>query len=768
MSQKMTVNEIRSRFLKFFEKKDHRIFPSDSLVPESDPTLLFTGAGMNPFKEYFLGTKKEVRRAASCQKCLRTGDLDQVGHTAGHHTFFEMLGNFSFGDYFKEEAILWAWEFLTGDLGIPGERLAVSVYKEDKEAYDIWAKKIKVPKERIFQFGPKENFWPSHVQVEGPNGPCGPCSEIFYDWDPKNRSSRYDEKRFTEVWNLVFTQFERLEDGSLRDLPAKNIDTGMGLERIASVIQGVRTNFEIDTFQGMVSYVLKEARITEEEQKKRPWANRIADHGRAVAFAILDGVVPSNKERGYALRTLIRRASFSARTLGIRTPFLFKMVPLVAEAMREPYPDLWESRERVGRVVLNEEESFEKTLEQGLALEEKFLEELLQKREKVFPAKDIFYLYDTLGLPLDLIRYAASQKKVVLDEKGFQEELRKQRERSKKGSQMKGEIFDKESLKKMQLGLTTAFVGYETCSLERTEVVAIFKKGEERSEAKEGEEVEIFLKESPFYGEQGGQIGDTGFLESRSARVRIQDTQHFGEALRHLGKVEKGVLRRGDIVCAKVDEKRRRDIMKNHTATHLLHSVLRELLGSHVQQAGSWVGPEALRFDFLHPRALTPEEIRRVEERVNEHILRNDPVVPQRMSREASQKEGAIAFFGEKYGEEVRVLTISGYSKELCGGTHIRSTGEIGQFRITSESSIGSGVRRIVAVTGWEAYRKALRDEETIRRIAMTLKTTEGKVSEAVQEMQKTLQAKKEDLSKSKKEEMKEFIEEIMKQAKKI
>ncbi len=736
-----TVNDLRKRFLKFFEGKGHTLFPSDSLVPPSDPTLLFTGAGMNQFKEYFLGKKKDLRRAASCQKCLRAGDLDQVGYTATHHTFFEMLGNFSFGDYFKEEAIAWGWEFLTGELGISPKALAVSVYRDDAEAYDIWLRKIKVPKERIFKFGPKENFWPSNVQLEGPNGPCGPCSEIFFDRDPKNPGTAYDEKRFFEIWNLVFTQFERLPDGSLKDLPAKNIDTGMGLERVASVLQKTETNFEIDSFEGVISFILKNAQMTGKDSVKRPWVNRVADHGRAASFAVLDGVMPSNKERGYVLRTLIRRASFSAKMLGIKTPFLFKTVPFVAETMREPYPDLWESRDRVAQMIRKEEESFERTLEQGLLEEEKFLEESARMPEKRLSGDKIFYLYDTLGLPLDLIRYAAEEKKITLDEKGFEKELEEQRKRSKQGSQMKGDIFGKDLEKKALLHFETAFVGYESCK-KQTQVLAILKEGKEAKEAAAGEEIEIFLKESPFYGEQGGQVGDTGTLESKEVLIRIDNTQHFEKTLVHRGKVERGTLRKGDTVRAVVFEARRGDIMKNHTATHLLHSVLREILGSHVQQAGSWVGPDRLRFDFIHPKALTPEEIRKAEERVNEHILRNDPVDPAWMSREDSRKSGAIAFFGEKYGEEVRVLTISDYSKELCGGTHVRSTGEIGLFRIVSESSIGSGVRRMEAVTGWGVYRKSLSDEKEFQK--------------KISELQQTLKEKERELQKIRKEQFKE------------
>ncbi len=730
MSMKwMSTDDIREQFLIFFEKKGHKRFPSDSLVPEGDPTLLFTGAGMNQFKPYFLGTKKGLRRAASSQRCLRAGDLDEVGHTPTHHTFFEMLGNFSFGDYFKEEAILWGWEFLTGTLGIPPDRLAVSVYEKDEEAYEIWADKIKAPKKRIFKFGPKENFWPSNVQTEGPNGPCGPCSEIFYDRDPKNQSTKYDERRFFEIWNLVFTQYERMEDGSLRDLPAKNIDTGMGLERIASVLQGAKTNFDIDIFQPIVKHILDstEGRRGEELKEKRAWVNRIADHARAVTFAVLDGVIPSNKERGYVVRTLIRRASFSARTLGIKTPFLFKTVPVVAQTLRGPYPDVWESRERISRVILNEEESFEKTLEQGLTMEEDLLERLYREGKKTLPGKDIFYLYDTLGLPLDLIRYAAEQKKIALDDAGFKKELARQRERSKRGSRMKGEVFGGDVAKQAQLDFKTTFVGYETCHLENAEVVAILKEGERVKEAKEGEAVEIFLNKTPFYGEQGGQIGDTGTLFSETLSVRIEDAQHLGETLVHYGKVEKGCLKEGDRITARVDEARRRETMKNHTATHLLHAVLRETLGPHATQAGSYVGPDRLRFDFMHPKPLTSDEIRRVEERVNSCIDRDDTAQPREMSREESRKEGAIAFFGEKYGEQVRVLTISDYSKELCGGTHVSKTGTIDFFWIVSEGSIGSGIRRIEALTGKEAYRKGEAYEESIEKIARTLNVIRGR-----------------------------------------
>jgi len=761
--KKLTVNEIRKRYLKFFEKKDHRIFPSDSLVPQSDPTLLFTGAGMNQFKEYFLGKKKELRRATSCQKCLRTGDLDRVGHTPTHHTFFEMLGNFSFGDYFKKEAIVWGWEFLTEDLGIDPKALAVSVYTEDHEAYQIWKEVIKFPQDRIFKFGPKENFWPSNVQEDGPNGPCGPCSEIFFDRHPKKPVSDFEDERFIEIWNLVFTQFERCPNGSLKELPAKNIDTGMGLERMASVMQGTPSNFEIDTFEPIVKHILDSTRgiKVQDLKEKRAWINRIADHARAVTFAIFDGVIPSNKERGYVVRTLIRRANFSAKVLGLRTPFLNPLVQLVAHTMKEPYPDLWEQHLQIQQVVLNEEKSFEKTLEQGLAMEHEILEKLGKTGKKTLSGKDTFYLYDTLGLPLDLIRYAAAQKKISIDEAGFKKELKKQRERSKKGSQMKGDVFGEDALKKAELSLKTTFLGYETCRTEKAEVVAILKGGTPVKQATSGETIEVFLKETPFYGEQGGQIGDRGVLEGKGLRVMIEDTQHLGEALAHRGKVEKGTLRVGDQVMAAVDEKRRRDIMKNHTATHLLHSVLREKLGKHATQAGSWVGQEGLRFDFTHPKALTPAEIQEIEEKVNEHILRNDPVVPKQMSREQSRKEGAIAFFGEKYGEKVRVLEISDYSKELCGGTHIRSTGEIGQFRIVRESSVGSGIRRIEAVTGWEAYRRARRFEEMIHQIASSLKVQVDKVIEGITRLQERMKQHKQDSSKSRQLESKKVVEEM-------
>ena len=715
----MTSNELRKAFLDFFGSKGHQVFPSDVLVPKTDLTLLFTGAGMNQFKEYFLGKQGGVRRAASCQKCLRTGDLDEVGRTPSHHTFFEMLGNFSFGDYFKEEAIGWGWEFCTGVLGIDPKDLCATIYQDDDEAFQIWHRKIGLPEKKIIRFGAKDNFWPSNAQTDGPNGPCGPCSEIFFDQGRRFGCGKQtcgvgcSCGRHFEVWNLVFTQFDRRPDGTLAPLPSKNIDTGMGLERIARALQHVPTNFQIDLFRGIVQFIAKSAKVAYgKEAEKDAWIHRIADHGRAVSFAILEGIAPSNKERGYVIRTLIRRADLSAKALGIKTPFLYRVIPHVVEAMKEPYPELFKSQEAIVQVVHQEEEGFERTLEQGLAEEEMMLEKLKASKKTFLSGEETFRLYDTVGLPLDLIKHYAEGKGVGVDEENFRKKLEAQRERSKQTSQMAGDIFGEDVAKKQILGdLETAFLGYEGCR-GRGKIIAILKEGKSVKEIRETEVVEVVLDKSPFYGEQGGQIGDRGTLTAPAAVFQVEDTQHLGKVLLHRGRLLKGTLRVGDEVEASVDETRRRDIMKNHTATHLLHSALRELLGGHVQQAGSWVGQEGLRFDFVHSKPLTPDQIQAIEKRVNEYILRNDPVEPRSMSKKESEKEGAIAFFGEKYGEKVRVLNISGYSKELCGGTHVRTTGEIGSFKILKESSIGSGVRRIEAVTGWGVLHKEREQKE--------------------------------------------------------
>ncbi|MCM8798127.1 MAG: alanine--tRNA ligase, partial [Candidatus Omnitrophica bacterium] len=726
----MQTDEIRKKFLDFFYSKGHRIFPSDSLVPENDPTLLFTTAGMNQFKPQFLGKITDFRRAASCQKCLRTDDLEKVGKTPAHHTFFEMLGNFSFGDYFKEEAIAYAWEFITEVLKIPVGKIWISVYKDDNEAYDVWENKIKVNRERILKLGDKENFWPSNVIINGPNGPCGPCSEIFFDQGENVGCRRLecspscDCGRFVEVWNLVFTQYNRLEDkngkGYLEPLPQKNIDTGMGLERISAVMQGVFTNFEIDIFKPIVKEIEREIRNPNSEIRNLIYA--IADHIRAVVFAIGDGVLPSNEERGYVVRKLIRRAFWHGHCLGIEKEFLYKIVPIVTKVMSIPYPELTERRENISQIVLAEEKRFQETLEEGLNIINNLLDKLKKEEIKIISGEDAFKLYDTYGFPLELTQLIAEREGFSVDREGFTLLMEEQRKRSQERSKIAREIFvsEKISLKdeiKIRRFSPSEFVGYDNLEV-KTEIKDIAKGGQAVEEAEAGEEVEIILKETPFYPEGGGQVGDTGTLETETARVEVLNTLRKEDYIIHSAKVKSGKIRINDKILAKVDRERRLDIMRNHTATHLLQSALREILGEHIQQSGSLVEPERLRFDFTHFKALSEEQLRRIEERVNGYIRRNDKLNFEIMEREEAKKEGALAFFGEKYKDQVRVVSIGEYSKELCGGTHLSYTGEIGLFMIINESSIAQGIRRIEAVTGRVAYQRMCKTISLIKKIS--------------------------------------------------
>ncbi len=730
----MTTDELRQKFLDFFSSKGHRIFPSDSLIPRDDPTVLFTAAGMNQFKPQFLGKINDFRRAASCQKCLRTDDLDKVGKTAGHHTFFEMLGNFSFGGYFKEEAIVWAWEFVTCILKIFPEKLWVSVYDEDNEAYEIWLKKIKIPEGKILRLGQKENFWPSNVVLNGPNGPCGPCSEIFFDQGKKVGCGKADCApvcdcgRFVEVWNLVFTQFNRREDksgrGNLEPLPQRNIDTGMGLERIAAVMQGVLTNFEIDIFKPIINEIEREAGSKKLEARNAVYA--VADHIRAVTFAIADGVLPSNEERGYVVRKLIRKAAWHGRSLGMEGRFLYKLVPLIANVMNAPYPDLNARRENISQIVLAEEERFRNTLEEGLNILNNLIGELKEKKNNLVSGEDAFRLYDTYGFPLELTELIAAGEGLGVDKTGFNSRMEGQRKKSKEKSKMAKEIFatDKISLKdefKASLSRRSEFLGYESLEIE-TKIGDIAKDGQSIGEAGVGEEVGIVLDETPFYAEAGGQAADTGIIEGENKKVEINNALRLGNCTVHLGKVVKGKIKNGDVVLAKVDRERRLDIMRNHTATHLLQAALRRVLGEHIQQAGSLVEPQRLRFDFTHFKAIDDEQLERVEELVNDFIRRNDKLNFETMELELARKSGALAFFGEKYEEEVRVVNIGDYSKELCGGTHLNYTGEIGLFLVLNEYSVAQGVRRIEAITGREAYSKIRQLHSLVKKISSDYK----------------------------------------------
>ncbi len=706
----MTTDKIRKLYLEFFKAKAHEVVSSDSLVPKDDPTLLFTGAGMNQFKEKFLGRNVTYRRATSSQKCLRTGDLENVGRTPRHHTFFEMLGNFSFGDYFKKEAIIWAWEFLTVTLGISPDRLWPSIYNDDEEAYAVWKDVIKIPKERIVRFGEKENFWPSEAPSKGPNGPCGPCSEIYYDYGKNigcgkvDCSPACDCGRFVEVWNLVFTQFDRQPDGSLKPLPNKNIDTGMGLERLASVIQGVTNNFDIDIFKPITTEIEKLAgsQVTG-GLTRRPKVNAIADHIRAVTFCIADGVMPSNEERGYVIRKLIRRAMSHGQDIGIKEPFLYKLVSIVTDVMKEPYPDVKERRDDIAEIVKREEESFLVVIATQLPKVEEAFEGARNGKLPRPLAEMAFDFYDTYGMPYEMLEETAERHGLKIDKAEFEKFLDKQRELSRSKSKIKGEIFSETFAKKVEaLRLRTEFLGYEKAHAE-AKVVAVLDSGE------------VILDSTPFYGESGGQAGDWGTIETKSALFKVKDAKKIGQTIVHIGELSKGAIAKGDLVKVSIDETVRAMIAANHTATHLLQAALRKVLGEHVKQTGSLVDSVHLRFDFTHMKKMEPRELSRVEELVNENIKKAFAVKKEIKDIEAARKDGATALFGEKYDKTVRVVTVGDVSKELCGGTHVDNTSQIGLFKITGESSIASGVRRIEALTGraaesWLDEQKKLQD----------------------------------------------------------
>ncbi len=739
----MSGHEIRELFLGFFEKKGHTRVKSASLVPEKDPTLLFVNAGMVPFKEVFLGIEKRpYTRAVSCQKCLRVSgkhnDLESVGFTSRHHTFFEMLGNFSFGDYFKREAIEYAWEFVTQYLRLPAEKLYVSVFKEDEEAFGIWRDNIGLPEERIWRMGEEDNFWQM-----GDTGPCGPSSEIYVDRGPE-----YEPERYLEIWNLVFMQYNRDERGRLTPLPKPNIDTGMGLERVASVLQGTRTNFEIDLIRPLIAFGEELSERVYGENFETDSALRvIADHLRALTFAIGDGVLPSNAGRGYVIRRILRRAMRYGYKLGIAEPFLYRGVDLVVDLMKEPYPELLQVRSFVRSVVKAEEERFINTLRRGMP----YAEEILQRSEGgLVPGSLVFNLYDTYGFPIDLLEDMAREKGLRLDTEGFQREMEEQREKARKHFKIEAKTAEPVYQHLRELGKTSAFLGYENTSLQ-TEVIALVKDGELISELREGERGEVFLKETPFYAERGGQIGDRGLIETASGIFFVEDTQSPVEGvIAHIGYVSKGSIRVGDKAFAHIEEERREDIKRNHTATHLLHSALREVLGEHVRQAGSLVADQYLRFDFTHFQPLTEEEIKRVEELVNLQIMKNQPVLVEEMDYQSAIRSGAIAIFEEKYGERVRVLSVGDFSKELCGGTHVKRTGDIGYFMIVSEASVGAGVRRIVAKTGRWAVEHAFEERRRLLELARSLGVPPEEVPKGVQRLMEEIREKDREISRLK------------------
>ena len=732
----MKTSELRQKFLKFFETKGHTVVHSSSLVPHDDPTLLFTNAGMNQFKDVFLGfDKRPYSRATTAQKCVRAGgkhnDLENVGYTARHHTFFEMMGNFSFGDYFKRDAIHFAWEFLTSPewLNIPKDKLLATVYAEDDEAYNIWLNEIGMPSERIVRIGDNkgakyasDNFWQM-----GDTGPCGPCSEIFYDhgeeiWGGIPGSPEEDGDRWIEIWNCVFMQFNRDEQGNMNPLPKPSVDTGMGLERMAAVMQHVHSNYEIDLFQDLLKAVAREtgAAFSMEE----PSLKVIADHIRSCSFLIADGVLPSNEGRGYVLRRIIRRAVRHGYKLGQSKPFFHKLVADLVKEMGDAYPELKEKQVQIEEALKNEESRFAQTLETGMAL----LENALAKGGKTLDGEIIFKLYDTYGFPYDLTADICRERNIELDEAGFEREMEAQRARARAAQSFKANA---------QLpyeGQDTEFKGYSERQTE-SKVLALYKDGEQVNELNEGEEGAVVIDFTPFYAESGGQVGDVGYIFSGENRFEVRDTQKIKAAVfGQFGVQTSGRLKVGDSVTAKVDDEIRNANMRNHSATHLMHKALRDVLGGHVEQKGSLVTAESTRFDISHPQAVTAEEIAEVERRVNEAILANVAVNAAIMSMEDAQKTGAMMLFGEKYGDEVRVLQMGGFSTELCGGTHVSRTGDIGLFKIISEGGIAAGVRRIEAITGLNALKWAQDQERLVKDIiAETKAQTEKDVLAKIQ-----------------------------------
>ena len=732
----MKTTELRQKFLKFFESKGHTIVRSSSLVPHDDPTLLFTNAGMNQFKDVFLGfDKRPYNRATTAQKCVRAGgkhnDLENVGYTARHHTFFEMMGNFSFGDYFKRDAIHFAWEFLTSPewLNIPKDKLLATVYAEDDEAYNIWLNEIGMPAERIVRIGDNkgakyasDNFWQM-----GDTGPCGPCSEIFYDhgeeiWGGIPGSPEEDGDRWIEIWNCVFMQFNRDEQGNMNPLPKPSVDTGMGLERMAAVMQHVHSNYEIDLFQDLLKAVAREtgAPFSMEE----PSLKVIADHIRSCSFLIADGVLPSNEGRGYVLRRIIRRAVRHGYKLGQSKPFFHKLVADLVKEMGDAYPELKEKQVQIEEALKNEESRFAQTLETGMAL----LENALAKGSKKLDGEIIFKLYDTYGFPYDLTADICRERNIELDEAGFEREMEAQRARARAAQSFKANA---------QLpyeGQDTEFKGYSERQTE-SKVLALYKNGEQVNELNEGDEGAVVIDFTPFYAESGGQVGDVGYIFAGENRFEVRDTQKIKAAVfGQFGVQTSGRLKVGDSVTAKVDDEIRNANMRNHSATHLMHKALRDVLGEHVEQKGSLVTAESTRFDISHPQAVTAEEIAEVERRVNEAILANVAVNAAIMSMEDAQKTGAMMLFGEKYGDEVRVLQMGGFSTELCGGTHVSRTGDIGLFKIISEGGIAAGVRRIEAITGLNALKWAQEQERLVKDIiAETKAQTEKDVLAKIQ-----------------------------------
>ncbi|MFH1823620.1 MAG: alanine--tRNA ligase [Candidatus Firestonebacteria bacterium] len=762
----MKTSEIRKLFLEFFKNKGHIIKPSDSLIPSNDPTLLFTSAGMVQFKPMYVTEGKiEFTRAVTCQKCFRTDDLERVGQTSRHHTFFEMLGNFSFGDYFKKEAIEWAWEFVNLVLKLPKDSLWISVYKEDNEAFDIWNKHLAIPESKIVKLDKKDNFW---GPVSRAGGPCGSCSEIYIDFGPssgcghKNCRPGCDCDRFDEFWNLVFPSYNADSSGNLHPLAKRGVDTGMGLERMASILQNVNNIFDIDIIKPIIVEV---ANLTEvrhkEDAKKDVQIKIITDHIRAITFLIGDGVFPLNEGRGYVLRRMIRRAVRFGKLLGIEKPFLYKLVGHVADMMKDTYPELNERRTNISQIVGQEEERFHETLVQGMNI----LNELMEKYKEEIPAEEAFKLYDTFGFPLDLTKEIVGEKGIKVDEDVFKKLLEEQQEKARLSWKGTG---DKEVSSMLNQFSKTEFVGYETFEIE-SKVVGILKGNVLVKESATNEEVSLIFDKTPFYGESGGQTGDTGLIKKDGFEGFVLVAEKYlQKIIVHMVKIKEGKIKIGDRVKAVVDIERRKSIMRHHTATHLLQHSLREVLGGNVTQSGSYVESDYFRFDFTHYKALTKTELDKVEQIINEKIIQNLPVLIKEMKIEEAKKTGALAFFGEKYGELVRVVAIGDISLELCGGTHVKNTGEIGLVKIISESSAASGIRRIEARAGIGSYKMIREQEKILKDISAVLNIKYKEIPDRIEKMIETIKSLEKEVDRLKRGEGLFKVDEILKDVQQI
>lgn len=735
--QQMGLNEIRSKFLKFFESKDHYLKESASLVPQNDKSLLLINSGMAPLKNYFAGVEVPPSvRMTTCQKCIRTGDIENVGKTARHGTFFEMLGNFSFGDYFKEQSISWGWEFVTQHLNIPEEKVWVTVYEEDDEAFGIWENQIKIPKERIVRLGKDDNFWEIGI------GPCGPCSELYFDRGEEYGCDNLDCKpgcdcdRYLEFWNHVFTQFNRDEEGNYGQLEHKNIDTGMGLERMACIMQGVDTIFDVDTIKHILNTVEKMANVEYGKGGKTDVSIRIiTDHIRAVSFLVADGVLPSSEGRGYVLRRLLRRAARHGKLLGIKENFLYKLVDEVIKVSGEAYPELVEKESYIKKVIRIEEEKFNETIEQGMEILASYIADLKKNGETTLSGENAFKLYDTYGFPIDLTQEILEEEHLSIDEEAFNGEMNKQRERARSArGNMDGESWKEDPLSKLDSSVASTFEGY--FELENSGIIkAIVKDNELVDSAVAGDKVIVVLDKTTFYPEGGGQAGDAGLLVNKNEDIVVEviDTKKgANNTIKHIGIVKSGMINTGEKLSTIVDKEIRMASARNHSATHLLHKALKEVLGEHVNQAGSLVTSERLRFDVTHFEAITKEELKVIEEKVNDVILESLNITCENMSINDAKNKGAMALFGEKYGDEVRVVSMGDYSIELCGGTHLTNTSQIGMFKILSEGGVAAGVRRIEAITGRAVYNYLKEKEEIISNVCLNLKTKEDSLSQKV------------------------------------